>query len=125
MRRERTVDDDVRVFQKVLGRYPAPLFIETGGMNIASGSLWERYSRFLFCRASTRHISHMELVLMEMILNNARGKEKMLLTIERPTTTNSREPNMTRIILLRSNTAYALEPHTAVSFQGRVGKMKK
>jgi len=49
----------------------------------------------------------------------------MILTIERPMTTNSREPNITRIILLRSNTAYVLEPHTAVSPEGRVGKTKK
>ena len=48
---------------------------------------------------------------MEMILKhpNACGKEEMILTIERPMTTNSREPNMARIILLRLNTAYALE----------------
>ena len=64
---------------------------------------------------------------MEMILNhaNAWGKEEMILTIERPTTTNSREPNMTRIILLRLNTAYALEPHTAIRREDRVVKMKK
>ena len=41
--------------------------------------------------------------------------KEMILTIERPTITNAREPNMTRIILLRLNTAYALKPHTAVS----------
>jgi len=40
---------------------------------------------------------------------------EMVLTIEWPTITNAREPNMTRIILLRLNTAYVLKPHTAVS----------
>jgi hypothetical protein len=69
----------------------------------------------------------MELVLMEMILNQANtwGKEEMMLTIERPMTTNSREPNMTRIILLRLNTAYALEPHTATRREDRMVEMKK
>ena len=64
---------------------------------------------------------------MEMTLNhaNACGEEEMVLTIERPMTTNSREPNITRIILLRSNTAYVLEPHTAVSPEDRVCKTKK
>jgi len=69
----------------------------------------------------------MELVLMEMILNhvNTCGSEQMILTIERPTTANSREPNMTRIILLWLNTAYVLEPHMAVCWENIVGKMKK
>ena len=40
-------------------------------------------------------------------------KEETMLTTERARTINSREPNMTRMILLRLNTAYALEPHTA------------
>jgi hypothetical protein len=50
-------------------------------------------------------------------------ERETILTNERPITTNSREPNMTRIILLRRNTAYALEPHTAIGT--RVGKIKK
>ena len=69
----------------------------------------------------------MELVLTEMILNhaNTRRREEMILTIERPMTTNSREPNITTITLLRLNTAYVLEPHTAVSPEDRVGKKKQ
>ena len=47
----------------------------------------------------------------------------IILTAERPITTNSRAPNITRIILLRWNTAYALKPHTAIG--RRVGEMKK
>jgi len=41
-------------------------------------------------------------------------KEEIILTTARARTSNSREPNMTRITLLRLNTAYALEPQTAV-----------
>ena len=45
--------------------------------------------------------------------------ERMVLTIERPMTTNAREPNMRRIILLQLNTAYALKPHTARGQSGQ------
>ena len=41
-------------------------------------------------RPSTRHVLHMELVFIEMILNhvNACGKEEMILTIEKTMRTN-------------------------------------
>jgi len=69
----------------------------------------------------------MDLVLMEMILNHANTwrKEEMSLTIAKPVITNSREPNMTRITSIRLNTAYPLEPNTAIRREGRVVKTKK
>jgi len=57
--------------------------------------------------------------------NHVERNEERILTAERAMTTNSRETNNTRIILFRLNTAYALEPHTAIRREKRVSKVKK
>ena len=51
-------------------------------------------------------------------------KEEAILTTERPRTINWRKPNKTRMTLFRLNTAYVLEPHTAIRREKRAGKNK-
>ena len=54
----------------------------------------------------------MHLALIDIEIKHCR-KEETIFTTARARATSSREPNRTRMVLLRLNTAYALEPHTA------------
>jgi hypothetical protein len=104
VRRAGTVADGVSICQEILARHPAPLYIATRGRNISERQAVERkrYQPFCSFLVGTRHVWYIHLALMKKILNhsNVYGK-KEILTTARARTTNSREPNIAKIILLR------------------------